>query len=75
MWVLTDIYGDKVNCNEEYKDLEDAKADLDAEFFCFTLDDNEIEYGNHCLQADDGMSAWARLKGKYRIWNITEVLP
>ena len=75
MWVLTDVYGNKVVCNEEYKDLEDAKADLDAEFFCFTCDDNNIEYGNHCFQAEDKMSAWARLKGKYRVWTITEVLP
>ena len=74
MYVLTDIYGDKVICNKEYKDLEEAKADLDAEFFYFTSDNNNIEYGNHCLQTDDGMSAWARLKGKYRIWKITEVL-
>lgn len=75
MFVLTDIYGNEVICNKEYKSLQDAKDDLDAEFVQFTSDDNEIEYGNHCLQSDDGMSAWARLNGKYRVWNIIEVLP
>ena len=75
MYVLTDVYGEKVICNAEYKDLEEAKADLDAEFFCFTSDDNDIEYGNHSEISDDGMSAWARLNGKYRIWKITKVLP
>jgi len=64
-----------VICNEEYENLEEAKADLDAEFYCFTSYDNTIEYGNHCYQSDDGMSAWARLKGVYRIWQIIEVLP
>lgn len=39
----------------------------------FTVDNNDIEYGTNCLQADDGMSAWARLNGKYRVWNITRV--
>lgn len=75
MYVLTDVYGDKVICNKEYKDLEESKADLDAEFHCFTNDDNTIEYGNHCFEKDNKMSAWARLKGKYRVWNIVEVLP
>lgn len=75
MYVLIDVYGDKVICNEEYKDLEEAKADLHAEFYCFTSDDNTIEYGEHCFEADNEMSAWARLKGKYRVWNIIEVLP
>lgn len=75
MYVLIDVYGNDVICNQEYKDLDAAKADLDAEFYCFTSDDNDIEYGNHCWQADDGMSAWARLKGKYRVWQIIKVLP
>lgn len=75
MWVLIDVYGNDVICNKEYKDIEDAKADLDVEFIQFTSDDNTIEYGNHCFQADDGMSAWARLKGKYRVWTIIKVLP
>lgn len=74
IYVLTDVYGNKVICNDEYKELEEAKADLRSEFYCFTSDDNNIEYGNHCLEAEDGMSAWARLKGKYRVWNITEIL-
>ena len=73
MYVLTDVYGKNVICNAVYSDLEDAKADLDAEFYSFTVDDNDIEYGTNCLQADDGMSAWAKLDGKYRIWNITQV--
>lgn len=75
MYVLTDVYDNKVICNNEYKDLEEAKADLHAEFCCFTSDDNTIEYGEHCFEADNEMSAWARLKGKYRVWNIIEVLP
>lgn len=75
MWVLVDTYGNEVICNNEYKYLEEAKTDLNAEFYCFTCDDNDIEYGNHCWQSDDGMSAWARLKGKYRVWIIMEVLP
>ncbi len=73
MWVLTDVYGSQVACNKEYADLEDARTDLDAEFFCFTSDDNDIEYGVDCFEAKDKMSAWARLDGKYRVWNITEV--
>lgn len=73
MWILIDVYGNEVICNEPYEDLEEAKADLDAEFYCFTSDDNDIEYGIHCWQADDEMSAWARLNGKYRMWTIMEV--
>lgn len=74
MYVLIDVYGNKVAYNKEYKDLEEAKEDLKAEFTYFT-DEYNIEYGNHCLQADDGMSAWARLNGKYRVWQIIKVLP
>ena len=74
MYVLIDVYGSDVYCNKEYKDIEEVKEDLEAEFIQFTSDDNDIEYGNHCLQAENGMSAWARLKGKYRVWTITEVL-
>lgn len=75
MYVLTESYGEVVVYKQSYDNLEEAKADLDAEFYCFTSDDNTIEYGSQCLQADDGMSAWAKLKGKCRIWRITEVLP
>ena len=74
MYLLTDLFGRKVACNKEYKDIEDAKEDLEAEFNFFT-DENNIEYGEHCLISDNKMSAWARLKGDYRVWNITEVLP
>lgn len=74
MWILTDVYGDKVIWNEKYDSLNDAKMDLKAEFFCFTSDDNDIEYGVYCFKSDDEMSAWAKLNGKYRIWNITLVL-
>ena len=73
MYVLTDVYGDKVICNEEYNSLEDAQRDLDAEFFCFTCDDNDIEYGKHCFLYDNKKSAWARLNGNYRIWTIIAV--
>lgn len=75
MYVLIDVYGEKVVCNREYKDLEEVKEDLHAEFLSFTSDENVIEYGNHCLESEDGMSAWARLKGEYRVWTIIEVLP
>lgn len=75
MYILIDVYGKNVICNEEYKTLEEAKTDLDVEFWDFVNGDNVIEYGNHCYQAEDGMSAWARLKGVYRVWQIVEVLP
>ena len=73
MWVLVDVYGDKVVCNNTYENLEEAKADLDAEFHFFTYFDNDIEYGKDCCLANDIMSAWARLNGKYRVWNIVKV--
>lgn len=73
MCILTDVYGDQVICNKEYKRLGDAKADLHAEFIQFTSDDNYIEYGRDCFLSDDNMRAWARLDGKYRVWIINKV--
>lgn len=73
-YVLIDVYGDKVVCNEEYTNLNEAKEDLNVEFNDFTYENN-IEYGEHCLINDDNMYAWARLNGKYRIWTIAKVLP
>ena len=73
MWILVDVYGNEVMCNNTYKDLEEAKADLDAEFHFFTCFDNDIEYCKDCWLAKDIMSAWARLDGKYRVWNIVKV--
>ena len=73
MYVLVDVYGKDVICNQEYKNIDEAKDDLHAEFVQFT-EDNNIEYGNHCMGSDDEMSAWARLNGNYRVWNIIEVL-
>lgn len=69
-YLLIDVFGSKVICNCPYHDLETAKANLSAEFFCFTSDDNNLEYGKDCLIADDGMSAWANLNGVDRVWHI-----
>ena len=74
MYILIDVYDNTVVCNREYKNLEDAKLDLDAEFYCFTSDDNDIEYGSRCCQSKDRLSAWAKLKGKYRLWQIVEII-
>ncbi|MBS5080410.1 MAG: hypothetical protein KH031_09645 [Clostridiales bacterium] len=75
MYFLIDVYGEHVLCNKEYKSLEEAKEYIDAEFNGFTSDEHNIEYGNHCEMGEDGLSAWARYKGHYRIWRITKVLP
>ena len=73
MYILIDLYGYSVICNELYEDLDNARADLDAEFQQFTCEDNDIEYGKYCYQSDDGMYAWAKLHGKYRVWSIIKL--
>ena len=72
-YILIDVYGSEVICNCPYSNLERAKTDLSAEFYCFTSDDNELEYGKDCWKADDGMAAWAILNGKDRVWTIIKV--
>ena len=72
-YILIDVYGSEVICNCPYSNLEIAKAALSAEFYCFTSDDNELEYGKDCWEADDGMSAWAILNGRDRVWTIIKV--
>lgn len=73
MCVLIDMYGNEVIYDKEYKDVEDAIADLNAEFFTFTSEDHNLEYGVECWQSDDCRSAWARLDGKYRTWKIIRI--
>lgn len=72
-YILIDVYGSQVICNCPYLDLERAKAHLSAAFCCFISDDNELEYGKDYWEADDGMSAWANLNGKDRVWTIVKV--
>ena len=73
-YIFIEIYGNEVICNCIYSNLEKTKAILSEVFDCFTNKDNKIEYGKDCWKADDGMSAWAILNGKDRVWAILKVL-
>lgn len=73
-YVYIEVYGSEVICNCIYSSLEIAKAILNQVFHCFTSEDNKLEYGKDCWKADDGMSAWAILNGKDRVWTIIKVL-
>lgn len=73
-YVFIEVYGSEVICNYISSNLEITKKDLGVAFHCFTSEDNKLEYGKDCWKADDGMSAWAILNGKDRVWTIIKVL-
>lgn len=74
MYTLIETLDREVLYSKEYSNLEEAKEDLDAEFYSSTVDDNSLEYGKDCFQSKDGKKAWVIKDGKCRIWEIAELM-
>ena len=69
-YILVEVWGNKVICNCPYNSLDSAKEALKKSF------EYEIKtplgyYEN--FMSDNGMQAWAMIKGVDRVWTIIKV--
>lgn len=71
-FILIDVYENTVIKNF-YNNLNEAIDDLEAEFYCYTSEENGLAYGNECWIDENSKQAWAKVNGNYRTWFIMQV--
>lgn len=70
-YILIEVWGNRVICNCPYNSLESAKESLKKSFEYETMPSSLGYYD--CFMSDDGMQAWAKMKGADRVWTIIRV--